>query len=605
MRRAAGIVTMTVLLGGCRTLSPAAGPDAASPPPAFQKVHELLTAGRVEDALAACIDLSRTDPNRPGLAELQNRVLDAVLRERERVALARLAHSERAAAVDVNESSAIPDTFRLRRGVRGDRGSLRTPPGPMRTALDRRVTVHLDNAGLNDFILEIGKSENINIIADAVATDRALTIHAEKVPLREILDFISRNLGVTFYVGENLIWATAAPDEAAEAPMDTRIYRLRKGRRATELEEDGASFSVTKAIEAFVPQPEGAAIMFDPRSHVLIARNTRANLERIEDIIEALDVAPPQVLIEARFVAVGVNDLSELGVDWVLDSPLIVSEKRTGATQGVRAQINEGATLDFGGFPNDAIGLNFTYQGLLTEPMFHAVMHALETSGKSRTLSAPRVTTLNNQLAKIRVGEDFRYFEEYDVESIPASVSDGGSTTYQSVLVPVGRPTLEELGIELEVTPSVGADLEDILLTLRPQISEFVRFEYYTTSMDENYNYNDNQNTNNGINTTNGALSMVKVPIFRRNLIETQVRVRSSETVVMGGLISSTESRERKGVPLLSRIPIFGKLFIHESTEEVRQNLLIFVTATLVSNRGESLFPLGEEDAGAEPAPGG
>ncbi len=597
-RRVVGVAVMATLLGGCRTTSPKTDFQVSRQAPAFDQVRQLVEKGRLEDALAECIDLSRRDPNQPGLAELQNEVLSAVLRERERVAVARLAQKERAAAVDISESSAIPDTYRLRRFVHGDAGSLRTPRGPMQEALDRLVTVHLDNAGLNEFILEIGKRENINIIADANTSDQALTIHAEKVPLREILDFISRNLGVTFYVGENLIWVTPAPDNAVGAPMDMRIYRLRKGRRAEELAGENGALSITQAIETFVPQPEGSALMFDPRSHTLIARNTRAHLERIEDLIEALDVAPPQVLIEARFVAVGVNDLAELGVNWVLDSPIVVSEKRSGRTRGPRTRINEGATLGFGGMPNQAIGLNFTYQGLLTEPMFRAVMHALEVSGKSRTLSVPKVTTLNNQQATIRIGEDFRFFEEYDVQSVPASVSDAGSTTYQTVLVPVGRPTLEELGIELEVTPSVGADLEDILLTLRPEISEFVRYEYYTTAA------NQAPGMDPGINPTNAPLSVIKVPIFRRSRIETQVRVRSSETVVMGGLISSTESRQRKGVPILSRIPIFGKLFIYEATDEDRKNLLIFVTATLVSNRGESLVPLAAPTpTEAEPVP--
>lgn len=599
--RALAVATLTALLGSCRapapTLPPPAGPAAR--PEEFARVERMLEEGRLEDALAACIDLSRLDPNRPGLAELQERVLAALLRERERVAARRSAQTERAAGVEVDETNNIPDTYRLRRAVRGERGSLRVPPGPLRQMLDKKVTVHLDNVGLTDFILQIGQTEGINIIADAMASDRTLSIHAEQVPFREILDFVSRNLGVAFYLGENLIWATPAAEEQAGAPMETRIYRIRKGRLGAEVAEGATANAITRAIETFVEQPEGAALQFEPRAHVLIVRNTRANLELVEDIIEALDVAPPQVLIEARFIAVDVTDLSELGIDWFLDSAIAVTRQDVGGRRRARTQINPGASIGFEQFPNRAIGLNFTYQGLLTEPMFRAVLHALETSGKARTLSAPKVTTLNNLPASIRIGEDFRYFEEYDVQSIPASVSDGGNTTYQTVLVPVGRPTLEELGIELTVTPSVGADLEDILLTLAPQISEFVRYEFYNTAADVGRG-NPNNGTN-GNSVTNAPMSLIKVPIFRRSAIQTQVRVRSSETVVMGGLISSSEALKRSGVPLLSRIPLIGALFTRYSAETTRKNLLIFVTATLISNRGESLIPI--EDAVAEPPP--
>ncbi len=586
---------LAALLGSCRT--PAPGPRASVPAPAeFTRIEWLIEDGRLEDALAACIELSRQDPYRPGLAELQERVLNALLRERERVAARRSANAERAAAADIAETDTVPDTYRLRRAIRGERGSLRTPGGPTRQMLDKKVTLHLDNVGLTDFILQVGQTEGINIVADAMASDRTLSIHAEQVPFREILDFVSRNLGVTFYVGENLIWATPAAQEQAGAPMETRIYRLRKGRMGTEVAEGSTSNAITRAIETFVEQPEGAALQFEPRAHALIVRNTRANLDLIEDIVEALDVVPPQILIEARFIAVDVTDLSELGIDWFMDSAIALSKQQVGGSRRARTQINSGAGIGFEQFPNQAVGLNFTYQGLLTEPMFRAVLHALETSGKARTLSVPKVTTLNNLPASIRIGEDFRYFEEYDVQSIPASVSDGGNTTYQTTLVPVGRPTLEELGIELSVTPSVGADLEDILLTLAPEISEFVRYEFYNTA-DNNNGGNNGGNNNNGIIATNAPISLIKVPIFRRSTISTQVRVRSSETVVMGGLISTTDAVKRSGVPILSRIPIIGHLFTRLSTDTTRKNLMIFVTATLISNRGESLVPVEPEPA--------
>jgi type IV pilus assembly protein PilQ len=205
------------------------------------------------------------------------------------------------------------------------------------------------------------------------------------------------------------------------------------------------------------------------------------------------------------------------------------------------------------------------------------------------------VTTVNNREASIRIGEDFRYFEEFEVQSIPSSVTEAGSQVYSSVLVPVGIPQKEELGIELNVTPSVGADLSSINLHIVPQISEFVRYEQYEVAS------GNNSTTTSG--TTTNTTSLVKLPIFKRSKIETEVIVQSGETVVMGGLVSSSESKDVEGVPFLSSLPFIGRLFKHDTVSEDKQNLLIFVTANILSDRGENLVPITAEEPGTQDKP--
>ena len=131
-------------------------------------------------------------------------------------------------------------------------------------------------------------------------------------------------------------------------------------------------------------------------------------------------------------------------------------------------------------------------------------------------------------------------------------------------------------------------------LKLAPEISEFVRWEYYAASSDNSNNNDNNDGNNDSTSSTNAASSsLIKLPIFRRSRIETEVIVRSGETVVMGGLVTSSHSKSRSGVPLLSSLPLIGQFFRHDTVEEVRQNLIIFVTATLLSDVGEELIPLG------------
>ncbi len=609
-----GLVCVAALLAGLMLSGCLSTASRLTKPPLPDKqlraAEKLYQQGRYTDAMLACIDMGRKDPLLPGLAELQGRIVTALTERQGEVNSAGDEPSRRRMLADIESRLNIPGTYGIVRHVKGETGSLKTADTAMQKALDRPVTVHLDQVTLDAFILAIGESEDINMIADTIDETKTMTVHADNVPLSEILEFASRNLGVQFYVGKNVIWVTAADGSDGAVPMETRIYRLRKGLSNEEIEAGAEGINAITAIQRFVSAPEGADLLFDNKAHVLMVKNTRENLARIEAIIDALDVTPPQVLIEARFISTSISDLRELGIDWVLNSPLNVSRKliyQNGvATPAPRTQINSGAGIGFAPFANGVSGMNLTYQGLLTDPMFQAVLHALETSGKSRTLSVPKVTTVNNKPAMMRIGEDFRYFEEYDIQSVPTDVTTQGNTVYSSILVPVGSPQVEELGIELNVTPSVGADMRSISLLMKPSISEFVRYEYYEVADDSSrFNNNNNNNNNNNFNnnsiTTNGT-SLVKLPIFRKSVIETEVIAQSGETIIMGGLISSTETKTRHSVPFLSAIPLIGRLFEHDNVDETKQNLLVFVTATIISERGESLIPIGGDEAPVAPA---
>ena len=581
-------------LTGCRTPGPGLEELTVQDAAELAQAKQLLDQGNYTEALITCIDLSRRDPRMPGLDRLQHRISVELAEQRARSAARHAAQTHRRMDVDIEGLKGIPDTYRLRRDIRGETEPMRTPPSAMEEVLQKPVTVHLDGVNLNAFILAMGASENVNIIADALDDTQTMTIHAEDVPLAEILDYVSRNLGVQFSVGRSLIWATPGQSTEEGIPLETRMYRLRKGISSEELQSGDGRINIVEAIERFVPPVTSADLLFDTKAHVLICRNTRANLGRIEDIIEALDVCPPQVLIEARFISTSVSDLRELGIDWVLNSPISISTRdvvRDGSVVGVpRTQIDQGATVGFAPFANETQGLNLSYQGLLTDPMFKAVLHALDISGKSRTLSVPKITTVNNRPANMRIGEDFRYFEEYDVQETLVGTTDQGGQIYRSEQVPVGTPELEELGIALQVTPSVGADRSNISLHIVPEISDFVRWEFWEVGTDDGGRQT-GQGSSGNI-STNGATSSIKLPIFRRSTLETEVIVQSGETVVMGGLITSAESKTKSQVPVLSSLPFIGKLFQHDNVEETRQNLLIFVTATILSQRGEDLIPI-------------
>ncbi len=575
-----------LLVAGCSTPEPKENPGRIGPDVA--RAEALFQRGLYADAIIACTELARQDPLTPGLADLQGRILQSLANARRQAVAVRTKPTEEAMLVDLDQQHILPDSYRLRRHVVGENEPIQSAPNAMQEALRRPVSIHLEDVGVSEIVAEIGASENINIVTDSDLGGGTITLHVVDTPLEEVLEYVGRNLNVTFSVGRNIIWATAGASEAGP-PLLTRIYRLRKGLTGLELEGSPDSIGIVEAITRFVPVLPGADFLFNKKSHAILIKNTRENILLIEDLIAALDIRPPQVLIEARFMSTTVTDLRELGVDWLLKSPIELTSAGklvNGAVVTSPQTAISAGSVGFAPFANSAQGLNMTYEGILTDPMFTAVIHALETSGKARTLSMPRVTTINNQEATIRIGEDFRYYENYELDEYEEVVGTGANaqTVTRTQLVPSGTPSVEELGIELTTTPSVGADLASINLKLLPEISEFVRWEYYATA---------GTDSSSSSSSTNGSAGLIKLPIFRRSRIETEVTVRSGETVVMGGLMTGSRSKTRQGIPFLSWLPLIGQAFRHDIWEESRQNLIIFVTATLLSDVGEELIPLG------------
>lgn len=571
--------------------------DAAVSNPALAAIEQLFVAQRYSDALIKCNDLARADPYMPGLAELRRRVVDAYLAERAGLAQIRAEPAMAALAVDVAEHQHVPETYGLKLRIEGEEAPLLTESSSMEKVLDLPVTLHFTNLPLPALVSAIGAAANVNIIVDSDlggdAASKTLAVDADDVPLSEILHYVSRNLGVAFYAGQNIIWVTKQTSQPELVPMETRIYRLRKG---LSLDQDGvnAENNIIKAIEMFVPMGggDGSAVLLDRDTHTLIVKNTREQLKKVEQIIDELDRTPPQVLIEARFISADVNDLRELGIDWEIGS--IPVTKRAVLADGkrvekTRTQLGGGEVVNFQDFPNQSEGLNLTYQGVLTAPKFEAVLHALESSQKTKTLSVPRITAVNNSPANIHVGETFLYWTEFEPITVQSYEDDSGRIHTEDRMAPVGSPQEKPLGITLDVTPTVGHDLKTITLSLQPRIDQFVRYEEQMVAATPQAAWNDVRAG--GAQATND-FALLRLPIFREQRMETKVIVQSGETVVLGGLITTVEGTKIDKVPILGSLPIIGHLFRHESKDELSQNLLVFVTATIISQRGEHLVPV-------------
>ena len=575
-------VLCILIINGCRTpkMEPAQSPG-------LQKAQLLFDNKQYTKAIISCIDLAREDPLMPGLPELQSKIMIRLTEERTAAFQMRQALASKRMQEDMLRNRIVPESYRINHRIDTETGSVSKPKTVMEKVLDTPVSMDLTDISLNEFISELGRAENINILADSTLSDSTMTIRVRKTPLREILDYVSRNLGVSFSVGENMLWVTAGESTESSVPLETRIYRLRKGLSSDEILAGPDGLGIIEAIARFVPPSSGADLLFNPKAHALIVRDTRTNLHLVERIIDALDVTPPQVLIEARFLLTRTGTMRDLGIDWLLNSDWQLADKG-----GEPSVIVPGLAAAAAAVPGASIGttgktvangLTATVQGTLTDPQFSAILYALETSANAETLSVPRITVVNNKEAFIRIGRDFYYYEEWDFDNKTVSGDNNNVNTIPSQLAPSGAPTKEELGYALTVTPSVGNDGYSINLHLAPEVTDFIDWAENEYPLPPSMS-----------NSTNSfsVIEMPPLPVFERREAITELVVGSGETVVMGGLIDSHDVVRTSGVPFLSKIPLLGRLFMTETIDKESNNLLIFVTATVIAQSGESLTPL-------------
>jgi len=459
----------------------------------------------------------------------------------------------------------------------------------IRKNLKTPVTVDFMEVGLDYVIDFLSEAASVNIIPGngVKLSEKKVTIKVKDMPLESLLKYIFRNQGLTYRVEKNAVWVDTSDNMDSETP-ETRMYFLDQGLAMfTEFSGitggskggvgGGAAISKIKTIkdilENAVMWPSDSKINLDERTGALIITNTPSNLKIIEDILYNLDIDATQILVEARFMEINITDLSELGVNLSLDSPWAINKQELSGTEnGAVTQIGTPTSSRFSTFtgaPNE--GLNITYQGILTKPQFSAVLHALEKKSNLKTLSAPKITTLHNQTATIEIADEFVYPTRYEPTLIKEDLNgDGkfdatvnGVKETRFVNVPQGFET-RPIGIMLHVTPSVGKDRDMITLTLNPEVSEATAnaFEYS---------------------------GEVKLPKFTTRSLSTNIVVHNGDTIVLGGLIKESRTNTRTKTPFLGDLPVLGTLFRKDSDSTTRKNLLIFVTAGILSPEGERL----------------
>lgn len=384
-----------------------------------------------------------------------------------------------------------------------------------------------------------------------------------------------------------------------------------------------------QAYFSHVLWPERAEATYLPAFNKLIVKNTPDNIKKVKKVLDEMTdkkirERSNQVQIEAKFVEFADGAYEELGFDWnVYGSGSLLGglEMVNGSTYAPATALSStSGTLSSGanpaptglynspetgfykfvgangGRPGEALfsagqrsgsdvyevvtsGILSTMGGIAPSMIFSngdvdMKIKAMQQEGTADVLSAPKVTTQSGNEAVIRVVEVHRYPQDYDVET--------GQRT-----APVVKPQDWEdfdLGVVLRVTPDVDPEKGTILLQLEPEIKKFKGFEDYQVAVNA---YVLDEGAFGGSQAYgDGGYLNARMPFFETRAISTRVTVADGHTVAMGGLIDERTETYRDQVPFLGDIPYIGRLFRTEGSRTAKKNLVIYVTATQVDERG-------------------
>ncbi|MBD3315726.1 MAG: hypothetical protein GF344_08065 [Chitinivibrionales bacterium] len=280
---------------------------------------------------------------------------------------------------------------------------------------------------------------------------------------------------------------------------------------------------------------EGGRLIINDMAGVIQVADSEERLNAVEAFLEAVvPAATRQVEITARIYEVSLDKDSELGVDWTSVTAKI---KEWGSDMSLGAMtrvIQKGPA-----FNASALRLD-----MAIDDNVHALIQALEEQGEVHAVSQPRIVTLNNQPALIKIGTDYPYFS--------ASVSTNPTTGEREVTEEVRVITV---GVILSLTPQVSGD-GWVTLGIDPLISDLVSTEQ----------------------SENGSTA----PIVDVKQSSALVRLRDRATVRISGLLQTKKSRVRRKVPLLGDIPLLKYLFRWSYTKETKKELVIFITPRII-----------------------
>lgn len=414
--------------------------------------------------------------------------------------------------------------------------------------------VQFEEAPLVDVIKTLARQAGLNVIFDPQVLAAAeapegkaiyppVSIRLENVTAQNVLEAVLNNNNLRLDRDpKTKISRVTIKDPAAAEPLVLKVYQLKYSNPS----------NLVTVLKPTFATPRSQAIP-DSRTSQLIVLATENEMIEIDGLIEKLDTATKQVLIEARILETLKNPSTIKGVNWAgtFQAQNIVMGNNAFASEGGGGGGGGGSTSE-----NDPLtpGGTPSFMGFLRSGYVHPVAHLnadgaravfsfFNQDSESEVIATPRAVTTDNSPATLQVTRAIPIYQ----------VTQGGTQTGPTVNI-----TYTNLGTILEVTPRISAN-SNIFLKVVPEVS--------------NVDSVDSQVIVGELTTAN---------IFAVRKVTTQVLIPSGNTLVLGGLMSDNTQKERSKVPILGDIPGMKYVFGHTSKDRRKSNLLIFVTPTIV-----------------------
>lgn len=315
------------------------------------------------------------------------------------------------------------------------------------------------------------------------------------------------------------------------------------------------------AVTAIVGNGNGRSVVVNPQSGVVVVRAIPTELREVEAYLQASQlIAQRQVILEAKILEVELADGFQAGINWAG----VFGEFTVGHTGGGKVFEGESGRSDLAGAEVDLIpgvtnivgvpasAFGGVFSLALNGGDFTAFLELLKTQGNVQVLSSPRISTMNNQKAIIKVGTD-----EFFVTDVSTTTITGTATT----TTPNIELTPFFSGIALDVTPQISRD-GDVMLHIHPSVSEVVDQQKSITIA--------------GVDQT--------LPLARSTVRESDsvVQARSGQLVVIGGLMQNKERTQDAKTPAMGDLPVVGALFRQKRTEGVKSELVILLRPIVI-----------------------
>ncbi len=391
----------------------------------------------------------------------------------------------------------------------------------------------------------LARQSKINmVVSEAVAG--TVTMRLEDVTALQAIAIIVKSKGLFMDQIDNVYYIKTGAERTAE-PTESESYQFSYGRA-----KDIAPLLATQLSSKEPPQ-------VDERTNTIFYRETRSNIDNVRKLMVQIDKPTKQVMIEARLVEVNANPKQSYGINWAgVVGSSSAPQTITYGSGHFGTKVVDGPTpierndsFPFLSSNNDLIG-NFGKLAagnfaILSVPQMSITLRALNEDSDAEFLANPRIVTADNQQAKIEI-----------IRNQPVPQLNFNEQTATAVF---GGFLDKKFGNTLVVRPSVNKD-DFVTLSVKPEISNKV-----------------------GDATFKFAGAEVASPVIDTRTLESNVLIKSGDTLAIGGLLQDEVTKARNKVPVMGDIPILGYLFQERLNARTKRNLLVFVTPTILEQR--------------------